>query len=108
MGSISVPNQENNNDSKEWELDKSKHSILLSVTFGGLATGFITFWVTLTFLYSGILCAIGAGVVWLFVRGMKGEDFANRAFALFLISACIGIGVGYGSSFGSGVPISIT
>jgi hypothetical protein len=106
LGSVSLPNQENNNNVKEWEIDKSKHSILLSVTFAGLGTGFIAFWLTLTFLYSGLLCAMGGLIVWALVRGMKGEDFATRSFVLFFISALIGIGVGYGSSFGSGVPIS--
>ena len=107
MGSVSVPNQENNNNADEGELDRSAHSILLSVTFAGLGTGFIAFWVTLNFLYSGLLCGFGGLIVLGFVRGMRGDEFATRSFALFLISGIIGIGVGFATSFGTGMPISI-
>lgn len=106
MASTSIPNEDNS--TKQGELVKSESSILLSVAFAGLGTGFISFWLTLTVLYSGILCLIGAPIVWFFVRGMKGDNIANRSVILYLVCVLIGIGVGYASSAGSGVPVYFT
>jgi Flp pilus assembly protein TadB len=106
LDSMTVPNQTSN--SKQGESTKREHSLLLTACFAGLGTGFITFWLTLTLLYSGILCAFGAPLVWILVRDMKGSDFADRSLMIYLISALIGIGVGLASSFGSGLPIYFT
>jgi hypothetical protein len=61
----------------------------------------------LALVYSGIFGVIGALVVWFFVRGIRGGEFADKTFVLFVVSALIGVGVGYASSFGSGFPIGL-
>jgi hypothetical protein len=93
--------------SAESDLARKEPSWLVATTFAGLATGFITFWLTLVVAYSIILSSTGALIVWFFARGLGGEEFAERATVIFLVSIVIGVSVGVASSFGSGVPIAL-
>lgn len=90
----------------ENDLSRKEPSWLVATTFAGLATGFITFWLTLVVAYSIILSATGVIVVWFFARGLGGDDFAMRAVIIFLISIVVGVAVGVASSAGSGMPVA--
>jgi hypothetical protein len=86
---------------------RRESSWLIGATFAGLATGFIAFWLTLVVAYAIIISSAGALVVWLFAKDAMGEDFASHATVIFLVSIVIGVLVGLGSSYGSGVPIAL-
>lgn len=80
-------------------------SWLLAVTFTGLGTGFILLILTLSMVYSAILCATGLLVVWPLARTVKGTDFAMQASFIYFASAIVGIAVGWGATFGTGLPV---
>lgn len=79
--------------------------MLLAVIFGGLATGFIAFWSTLSLVYPGVFGAIGAVIVWPLAKERGGSDYALMTAIVFFVTVLVGMGVGIGSSIGSGVPI---
>ncbi len=81
-------------------------SWLIAVIFAGLGAGFIAFWVTLSFVYAEGLCAIGAILVWPLAGTIKRPGFSRDATIIYLIATAIGIGVGFASSFGTGVPVA--
>ncbi|MGI0091220.1 MAG: hypothetical protein ACREBS_05885 [Nitrososphaerales archaeon] len=81
-------------------------SWFIAATFAGLGAGFIAFWLTLSLVYSEGLCAIGVLVVWPFAKTMGRTGFANRATFIYLAATVIGIGVGFASSLGTGVPVT--
>ena len=81
-------------------------SWLIAAIFSGLGAGFIAFWVTLSPVYAEGICAIGAILVWPLAGKVGRPGFANRATIVYLVATVIGIGVGFASSFGTGVPVT--
>ncbi|MHB1868992.1 MAG: hypothetical protein ACYCPP_08610 [Nitrososphaerales archaeon] len=81
-------------------------SWLIAAIFSGLGAGFIAFWVTLSPVYAEGICAIGAILVWPLAGKVGGPGFANRATIIYLVATAIGVGVGFASSIGTGVPVT--
>jgi hypothetical protein len=81
-------------------------SWLIAGVFAGLAVGFISFWATLSFVYAEGLSALGAVFVWPLAKSVGTKDFEKRATVVYLVATVIGVGVGFASSLGSGVPVT--
>jgi len=81
-------------------------SWLLGATFAGLGTGFIMLILTLSLIYAIALCAFGILVVWPLASAEKGKDFALQATGVYFTAAVIGVGVGWGSTIGTGLPVA--
>lgn len=94
-------------DNKETQLSlqKTQQTLIIADIFAGLATGFIAFWTSLSLVYPPIFGAIGAAIAWTVARGRGDSNYAMMIAMIFFVTALIGMGVGVGSSFGSGAPI---
>ncbi len=79
---------------------------MIAAVFAGMGIGFIAFWVTLSFVYAEGLSALGAVFVWPLSKSVGSKDFEKRATVVYLVATVIGVGVGFASSFGTGVPIT--
>lgn len=91
----------------EANIAKQRQSWLLATVFAGLGTGFIAFWVTLSAVNSGVLGLVASLVVWPITRNFGGNNFATKAVLIYLLAVAIGIGVGFASDFGTGVPVNV-
>jgi hypothetical protein len=81
-------------------------SWLIAAVFAGLGIGFISFWVTLSFVYAEGLSAIGAVFVYPLSKELGIKEFETRATIVYIVATIIGVGVGFASSMGSGVPVT--
>ena len=92
--------------SEQSQIRREDGSFLIASVFVGLGTGFIAFWLTLSIVYSATICAFGIPVVWFVARDVRKIQLTNQAMIVYFISALVGIGVGFASSFGTGMPVS--
>jgi hypothetical protein len=92
-------------ESDEIVLGRKEVSWLLGVTFAGLGTGFVLLILTLSTIYAIVLCSFGVLIVWPLAKKEKGGGFALNATGIYLISAIVGVAVGWGSTFGTGLPV---
>ena len=72
-----------------------------------MGVGFIAFWVTLSLVYAEGLSAIGALVVWPLANNLACSNFATRATIVYIVATVIGVGVGFATSLGTGVPVTL-
>ena len=93
------------NKENQLKISRPQQTLMLATIFGGLATGFIAFWSTLSLVYPALIGAIGSAVVWTIAKQRGESYFAMMTALTFFVTALVGMGVGVGSSFGSGVPI---
>jgi hypothetical protein len=93
-------------DNENQNISHKEVSWLLGVTFAGLGTGFILLILTLSMIYAVILCSLGILIVLPLARNEKGNDFAMQAVAIYFVSGVIGVVVGWGSTFGTGLPLT--
>ncbi len=89
----------------EIAIGREEVSWLLGVTFAGLGTGFVLLILTLSTVYSIVLCSFGVLIVWPLAKKEKGGGFAINATGIYLVSAIVGVAVGWGSTFGTGLPV---
>jgi hypothetical protein len=89
----------------EGTVTRTEASWLLVATFAGLGTGFILLILTLSMVYSVVLSSLGILFVWFLARNDKGDGFALQAAGIYFVSSVIGVMVGWGSTFGTGLPV---
>jgi hypothetical protein len=80
---------------------------LLALVFVGLMVGYVILLLTLSFPYAVILCSIGALFVWPVAENTGGRGFATDAVIVYLVSAVIGVAVGWATTIGTGLPVSV-
>jgi uncharacterized membrane protein len=88
------------------QIRREDASFIIATFFAGLGAGFVVFWLTLSITHSILFCAVGVPLVWFVGRNMKGIEMINQAMIIYFVSAIIGVGVGFASSFGTGIPVS--
>jgi uncharacterized membrane protein YccC len=82
-------------------------SWLLALTFIGLMVGFVLLILTLSWVNSAVLSGLGAFFVWTAAKRGHVQSFATQAIAVYLVSAGVGIAVGWATTIGTGLPVSL-
>jgi hypothetical protein len=106
MAKTSKNDPSSKNTGGKGELRREDVSLFIAIVFAGLGCGFVLFWLTLSFLYSFVLSFLGIPVIWFAAKSTRGNGIMSQAIIIYIISVAIGIGVGFASSFGTGVPVA--